>query len=876
LQGKTLGPYEIVAPLGKGGMGEVYRARDSKLDREVAIKVLPREMSGDPERIARFQREARTLASLQHANIASVYGFEESGGERFLVMELVEGEDLAERLARGPVGIDDTLEFARQMAAGLEAAHEAQIVHRDLKPANVKITPDGQVKILDFGLARATLGEGGDETDLANSPTITAAMTQAGVVLGTAAYMSPEQARGKVVDRRADIWAFGVILFEMLSGKRLFSGETVSDTFAAVLRAEPDWDALPDDLPPALSQVIRRCLVRDPKARLRDVGEARVVLESGTASGWLPVATGTVEGGGARVGVRWLVLTAALVCAAAAAGWFLKPAAEPSLYQLDIMPPEGTFFHGLGSHQALSPDGMSLAFVAEDSLGRRALHVRRLDQREAVRLGGTDQALLPFWSPDSRHVGFFTNDALKRIPVGGGPAVTLAPSFRARGGTWTPDGRILFAPDTDGGLREVPASGGTMREYAVADTVRLSDRFPSRVPGSDGTYIYARWTPGDRGIVAARDGQIRSLVPVPGKAEATRDHLFYVHEGNLVAQEFDATSLEVRGDGTPLADAVVHTVGSGLAGFSVSDAGPLSFYRMTAPLERQTRVYSRDGRERQVLSTPMHLDDLALSPDARRVAIAAASRGEGIEIWTYDLQRAVFTRVTFQGSADDPVWSPDGESIIFAAGSDIARVRASGVGGTEMLLDDDFDKVNCDWSPDGQSLLYINNAQSEDLCLLDLSADPPAPRGLFESEYREIHGQFSPDGRWIAYVSDESGELQVYLVDFPGFTRKIQVTRVTASMPRWTRGGREIMVLNAARELCRIPVEFVDGEWTIGEAEVLFRTMIADYGIRTHQYDVSSDGELIVALESSSRTQSFRSPITVVTDWRQLLKARQR
>ncbi|HPF70383.1 MAG TPA: protein kinase, partial [Candidatus Krumholzibacteria bacterium] len=572
MTGKTLLHYEIHETVGKGGMGEVYRARDTKLGRDVAIKILPAELAGDAEREARFQREARALASLQHPNVASVYGFEEADGIRFLVMELVPGADLTGRIKSGPCPVAEVLPLARQIAAGLEAAHEAGIVHRDLKPANIMETPEGEIKILDFGLAQAWLGEAATDSGSSLVPTMTAAVTQAGTILGTAAYMSPEQARGGHVDRRTDIWAFGVILFELLTGKQLFQGETVSDTLAAVLRAEPEWTTLPVAEAPALCRLIERCLERNPKQRLRDIGEARIFLQDGEASGSglsfsrLNLGSATEAPAARRFPVA-LMAAVALACLAGGAllGWKMlaRPVPAPVLHAM-LPPPRNTDYDLKGTAPGpavISPDGSMVAFTASDEQGVTRLYLRHLDQGESVALPGTEGSAYPFWSADNTYVGFFDNSGgkMRKVAVAGGPPVTICPAPNGKGGSWNAAGDIIFAPDYNTVIHRVPAIGGEPVPLTKLGPDVDSHRHPRFLPDGRLFLFTARSTANGHAngvYLASLDTTVapRLITETQANADYVDGRLLAVREGVLMATPFSPDQERVTEGGTPIVE----------------------------------------------------------------------------------------------------------------------------------------------------------------------------------------------------------------------------------------------------------------------------------------------------------------------------------
>ena len=707
--GARLGPYEIISPLGAGGMGEVYRARDTKLGRGVAIKVLPEAVATHPDRIARFEREAKVLASLNHPHIAALFGMEESSGRHFLVMELVEGETLAERIAspnatgRG-LPVEDALKIALQIAGALEAAHECGIIHRDLKPANVMVTPDEVVKVLDFGLAKAAEG-GRAGQDLSQSATVSFAGTREGTILGTAAYMSPEQARGKPVDKRTDIWAFGCVIYEMLTGRLAFSGETASDAVAAILSRDPDWLALPAETPESVRRLLRRSLEKDPKRRLHDIADARIELEETlaqpSAAGHLvspdPSAPIVTTGARARARVRlaWVAATlsvAAIVAALALGrvGSFGRPAVDTRVFRSSIVLPEGAQIPadrssanlGPGGRFALSPDGRRLAFVARrDAIGPPLLWVRPLDGLVAQSLVGTEGATYPFWSPDSRFIAFLAQGKVKKIAVSGGAPVTLADASLGATGAWNRDDVILFTPKGGAQLYRVSASGGTPSPVTTVDTGSGGEQhwFPFFLP--DGRhFLYSALGGKTAGAanpsgvyVGSLDPTEKSslLLPDGSHAKYAEGYLIYMRGTTLMVRPFDANRRELQGEAEPLAEQLQTTSGSvtGAAGaFTVSETGVLAYQTGSGAVRSQLVWHERGGKETSVLGDQADYADVELSPDDQRVAVSVLDPAQGTrDLWLYDVKRGLRTRFTYDAANEfEPIWSPDGDRLTFS------------------------------------------------------------------------------------------------------------------------------------------------------------------------------------------------------------------
>ena len=716
--GAQLGSYEVIGLLGKGGMGEVYRARDAKLKRDVAIKILPNEFSHDPQRLSRFQREAEVLASLNHPNIAAIYDLQESNDTRFLVLELVEGETLAERIQRGPIPVEEALQISKHICDALEAAHVKGIVHRDLKPANVKITPDGRVKVLDFGLAKAMETTPASGT-LSNSPTLTLGATRAGVIVGTAAYMSPEQAKSFDVDVRSDTFSFGSVLFEMLTGRTAFQGDTVADVLASVLAREPDFSLLPSNLNPRLRELLERCLKKNPKQRWQAVGDLRADLELASA---MPYAVPAPRYGAPSAWsghVLWLYSSVFLLLLLAGAGVaflsFYRSLNEAPIIQFFVNPPEkGSFSSGTGAETtnvSVSPDGRRLAFTARDSSSKVLLWVRSFDTLTSQPLAGTDGAFLQFWSPDSRSIGFFAQGKLKRIDINGGPPQTLANAPNGRGGTWNRDDVIIFAPASNAGLFRVGSQGGEPVAMTKLAAGQSSHRGPSFLP--DGRhFLYA---------VGERSGQVsgifvgavgsdesKRLISANSKAEySASGYLLFVQRGTLLRQPFDAKKLELSGDSVPIAEHVSSY--NGIGAFSVSDNGVLAYRTLEGTEDVELTWVDRSGNLLERVGMPGAYRGVDVSRDGR-IAVHRHD-GEGGDIWIVESSQGPMTRETFDASRENssPIWSPDGTRIAFGALRDskwtIYQKLANGSGAEDPLFESDLNSAPMAWSPDGKFMV---------------------------------------------------------------------------------------------------------------------------------------------------------------------------
>ncbi|MDX1644231.1 MAG: protein kinase, partial [Thermoanaerobaculia bacterium] len=676
MEGTSVSHYQVEEKIGEGGMGVVYRATDTRLNRQVALKALPESFLEDPQRLARFEREAQLLASLNHTNIAGIHGLETEGDSRYLILELVEGETLAERIDRGRLGLEEALGIAREIAEALEAAHDKGIIHRDLKPANVKITPAGQVKVLDFGLAKALEGatDPASGPNLENSPTLSMAATQAGIILGTAAYMAPEQAAGQPADRRADVWSFGVVLAEMLGGKQLFTGETASHVLAAVLQKEVDLDDALPDVPPPIRLLLERCLEKKPRRRLQAIGEARIAIEDYLAD---PAAANTPdravedpEEAPAVPAWRRLLpwgLTAALLVASIGLAVTSRRADPPAdVVQFTIPPPAGTAFNLNPTSPgpvAVSPDGRHLVFVANGS-GGTGLWVRSFEASEARLLAGTEGAAYPFWSPDSRSIGFFADSKLKRIDIAGGPAVSLTEADNGKGGTWSSDGVILFAPTHDAAIHRVAAAGGeSVPVTALVPERDISHRHPEFLPdGEHFLYLARIEDPANNDLpeirLAALEGSDeRVLLRSPSAAGYASGYLLYTLESTLMARPFDFDRLEFSGDAVPVADGItLISTGSARSVFSASSAGVLAY--QTGANESGAVIYwfDRSGEEAGTVGETARYNEVSLSPDDRRLGVTITDSEAGTrDIWLFDLDRGIPSRFTFDPRHDDSI-----------------------------------------------------------------------------------------------------------------------------------------------------------------------------------------------------------------------------
>ena len=887
--GTMLTHYRVAEIIGKGGMGEVYRAHDTKLGRDVALKILPPEFAADRDRMARFEREAKVLASLHHPNIASIFGFETSEECTFLVMELVEGEDLAAELRQGHLPVDEAVEIARQIAEGLEEAHEKGIVHRDLKPANVKRTPDGKVKVLDFGLAQVFAGQTAGEEEVSSAMTMTAAMTQVGTIMGTAAYMSPEQARGKEVDRRADIWAFGVILFEMLTGKQLFLGETASDTLAGILKSEPEWDQLPDGLPFQVERVLRRCLEKDPRQRLRDIGEARVRLEdpeaeSGIFSG--PIAAVPDTGGGGRLSriVPWGLLAMSLAVLVWLQ-WGSRDVSGIGVQHLAVPGPKEVDFHIGGSFPglpAISPDGSRVAFSGMSQIDHTVyLYVRDLGTERSVMLSDTKDAQYPFWSPDGRWLAYYVRtEGLLKIPVDGGPPQMVGTASNGKGGSWNQMGEILFTTDYNTQIFLVAATGGEVLAVTdlEADEGFNSHRHPQFMPDGRHFIYFARGNGRAESEIryASLDGgEAKVVTRASLMGDYGSGHLVFVSHGDLVAQPFDPDTGNLTGSPTPLVGDVMTVPGAAKGVFSVSTEGKLVYLQGEAAEDATLSWRDRDGKDLGLVSDLAAYDMVALSPDGRSAAVGVITEQAGTwDIWIVDLERNFRTRFTVSPSDDsDLVWSRDSRSLYFASDRDGEMAFYQKEIGSPEAPRKIFGKDEAirlwDVSADGQTIFYSEASAGTawDMWSADLSGQTE-PRLLRATVENDVRCQLSPDEKWLTFTSRESGQNQVYVAPWPAMSPITQVSTTTGTWSRWVRDGQELIFQEELGPLVAVPMTVEGDRISIGLPESLF-----EFGapvLESVYWDVSADGERFLTVN----TNIGASPTycNLVVDWPGILE----
>jgi Tol biopolymer transport system component len=896
--GTKLGPYEILAPLGAGGMGEVYRARDAKLSRDVALKIISPEFAHDEQRMARFQREAQVLASLNHTHIASIYGFEESGNIHALVMELVEGPTLAERIMQGPIPLEEALPIAKQIAEALESAHERGIIHRDLKPANIKLTHDGKVKVLDFGLAKAMM-DGSSSQDISNSPTLTMASTKEGVILGTAAYMSPEQAKGKAVDRRSDIWSFGAVLFEMLSGQQTFGGETVSDTLAGIIKDTPDWSVLPSSTPKRVRDLLQRCLQKDPRQRLQAIGDARIAIDEILSGSGEDADDGRIRLGAApaaaqtwRRFVPW-ALAVVLAVVLLFTLFALRQASQPSkLKPVELslwIPADQQLDTFDGPAVAISPDGSRIAYVIRNrgsNLGK--LYVREMDNKAAVLLDGAAEDSVPFFSPDSQWIGVFGDGKLKKVSVHGGASIVVADVAAYRGGTWSEDGTIVFPMQFTSPLYRVPAAGGTPEAFTHLDSSRseTTHRWPQFLPGGKAVLFTAS---ADNNFFEHASVQAASLDKGVAKVLVENayfgrylagGYLAYVSQGTVFVAPFDAKELKITGTAIPVLQGVDADLSSGAAQISISKGGT-AVYLSGGTLNKNVNValLDRKGNASPLVDDRPDAASPSISPDGKRIAFQSTNG-----IWVRDISRGTTSPLAPGTSgATYPVWSPDGEWLTYSharttskgSGQAIYRKRSDGTGEEETLTPEDFlNAYPSSWSPDGKTLAFYQLSDKDGCCVIwtltiDEKGKPGEPRRFLDqaSNGKVRAPQFSPDGRWLSYNSRESGVPQIYVVPFSGSGGKWQISTDGGRESRWSKTGHELFyVALTGNSLVAVPYSVDKNSFQPGKPEILFSDSF-EMRVPFTSYDVMPDGQHFVMFQFAGGRTTPSSLPTVVLNW---------
>lgn len=877
--GTRFGPYEILASIGAGGMGEVYRARDPRLGRDVAIKILPATYSTDPDRLRRFEQEARAASALNHPNILTIYDIGEHTAGPYVVSELLEGETLRERMSGTPLPQRRVTQFALEIASGLAAAHDKGIVHRDLKPENIFITKDDRIKILDFGLAKLT-----SPTELepeGEAPTLRVD-TEPGMIIGTAGYMSPEQVRGIVPDHRSDIFAFGAVLYEMLAGKRAFKGESKVDTMSAILKEDPS-DIIDTNrrIGPGLERIVRHCLEKNPAHRFNSARDLAFAIEALSGSGGEPTqridkvvsATQRIKN---REMIAWSVVAAAAVVVGVLLLILYTRAHEtlpPGAARFLVYPPEKTIFQGGGDY--VSPDGHRLIFTAIGVDGKRVLWVRTIDSLTAQALPGTEDAAQPFWSPDSRFIGFFAGGKLKKVGASGGSVQVLADAQAGRGGTWNSDGVIVFSPTVTDGLYRVGAAGGPATPITTLDTAsfQTSHCWPYFLPdGKHFVYLARNSQRQNSAIyVGSIDSKESRLVVKSdaGAAYAAPGYLFFVRERSLMAQPFDADKIQLNGEPVPVVEQIGYSATTARAFFSVSNNGVLA-YRGNVPLNGQLTWYDRTGKQGERAGTVGDFLGFSLSPDQKRIAVSRLDVETGnYDLWMIELGRGTSSRFTFdQTNETFPVWSPDGNRIAYASNkfgpTDLFQKSSNGAGGDELLFKSTNLKAPNDWSPDMRTILYneFDPKTNSDLWVLPLVADAK-PSPLMQTTFNETNGRFSPDGKWVAYESNESGPGQIYVQGFPT-GGKTQVSTGGGFQPRWRGDGKELFYIGPDKKLMAVDIKADASEIQVGTPRPLFDLRISTLPGSPY-YDVTRDGQRFLISVISEETTP--TPMTVVMNW---------
>jgi eukaryotic-like serine/threonine-protein kinase len=891
--GTRIGPFEVSGAIGAGGMGEVYRARDTKLGRDVALKILPPAFALAPERVARFRREAQLLAALNHPNIAGIYGFEDpstSSGQApisALVMELVDGPTLADRLAQGALPLEETLPIARQIVAAIEAAHARDIIHRDLKPSNVKIRSDGTVKVLDFGLAKA-LDPARDsglshrpqgaglkaQANLSNSPTITSpAMTELGMILGTAAYMSPEQAKGRSVDERTDIWAFGCMLFEMLTGRRAFPGDDVSDTLASILKSEPDWSALADTTPPSLRRLIRRCVSKDLATRLPDIRVARLEIDDAISPD-VDAAPSTSPTTNVRPTSWWpvaalIVTAAALLAILPVVVSHLRETPPPvSTVRFSVPPPSGRAFPPNAAFATVSPDGQHIAYCAVPSDLPSRLWLYSLATQDARELPGTDRACGGIWSPDSRSIAFVVDGQLKRLDIAGGSVQTLAEvKVPTVGGSWNRDGIIILGTNSSGLLR-VSAAGGELVPLTTLDAAKkeAAHILPQFLP--DGRRFLFTAVPGNVVKLGSLDSSTQSEVLKVGTHAwyAAPGYLLFARQGTLSAQRFDASTATVSGDPVPVAEGVRMFFGTwGL--FSASENGTL-VYESTDAAAGGTPIWvDRNGRSTPIV--PEGLDGAQyprLSPDGRRIAVIRAG-----DLWVQDLAGRPPIRLTFDGKERrhfSPLWSPDGRRIVYEtqSPSQLRVVPSDASSATSTTLGPDGHFHPYGWSAGGLELVAARLGPN-DIVALSMARES-APRDVVVSPAEEGTGglSMSPDGRWLAYAANPTGQTEIWVRPYPGPGAPVRVSPGGGAEPVWSRNGRELFYIDSPNgQLIAVSIQ-TQPELRFSAPVALFNVRDFAFSSQPPSYDVAADGRFLM-IRPAGNVAPGKRPLTVVLNW---------
>jgi serine/threonine protein kinase/Tol biopolymer transport system component len=890
--GSRIGPYEIIAPLGAGGMGVVFRARDLQLQRDVAVKVLPPAVAGDPDRLLRFTREARVLAALNHPNIAAIYGVHEADGIPALAMELVEGVTLAQRIADGPIRLREVLSIGKQIAEALEAAHEQGIIHRDLKPANIKIRPDGEVKVLDFGIAKIIDTAAAGERTTA-SETHIASMTSAGAILGTAPYMSPEQARGAPVDRRTDIWALGVVLWEMLVGRKLFGRTTFSDTIACILQEEPDWSALPGNTPESLQRLLRRALHKERKMRLDSATVARLEFDDAAVTSQQRSRPNPV--------VRWLPWALAAVAISINA-WLLldnraaQTADTPAVLRVSAeVGAELALQEDLGSAVIVSPDGKTLVFATDTTTAPSTLYIRRLDQLTTTELRETDQATSPFFSHDGQWVGFFADGKLKRVHVNGGPPESLVDARAGRGGSWAADGSIVFAagPGQSSVLYRLDAGATVPRVVSSRAEGEFAHRWPQVLPGNRGVLYSASSTAAPENWDEARV----MVQPTTGVARVVQQgyygryvasgHLLYVKGGTLYAAPFDLTRLEITGATVSLFDNVVSDPSTGAAHYAVADNGTIVYVPGSRLSPAAQAVWmDRGGTTEPLITARTDWSNPQVSPDGKQIAFDI-SDGKQTDIWLQNLTTGQSSRLTFDPSDDEkPVWTPDSKRITFTStrrgAANLYWQNADGTGTAERLAESPYAQSAASWHPNGRLLAYheVHPATRGEVLILAVNGSPSGwrigrPQALVSGPANETEPTFSPDGRWLAYQSNETGRAEVFVRTFEGGSGKWQISNGGGRDATWSRTRSELLWFGLSENRIMVaPFAVVGDSFRAGIPGAWSTTVVGRPTRAARTFDVHPDGERVVVVPArKERTDHVTLVLNFFDELRRIARA---
>ena len=886
LPGRRLGPYEILSAIGAGGMGEVYKARDTRLDRTVAIKVLPTHLADRAELRERFEREAKIIASLNHPHICTLYDTGHQDEIDFLVMEYIEGETLARRLQKGPLPIQQVLQYAIEIADALDKAHRKGITHRDLKPGNVMLTKSG-TKLLDFGLAKLKQ-EAAPAIPDSQLPTMKSGITGEGTILGTLQYMAPEQVEAKEVDARTDIFAFGALVYEMATGKKAFEGKTSASVMAAILKDEPPaMLSLAPMTPPALDRTVKTCLAKDPDGRWQTAGDLTLELKWIAEGGSVVTLAATATSKGIRaLGQRALILSlGALLFGAVIASlvtWYLKPSRPQPVSRTVITLSPGERLAGLDQPTvALSPDGSHLAYVAIQG-GSQQIYLRAMDSLEARPVPGTEGAVTPFFSPDGQWLGFFAGNKLKKVSVSGGAALTLGDAANPRGASWGNQGMIAFAPTAISVLLQVSDAGGAAQPLTRLDKGEDSNRWPEFLPGgkallfSAGTAVPGIFTNAQIAVQSVGMGERRKLIPGgTNQHYAPSGHLVYAQGGSLMAVPFDPQRLTVTGAAVPVVEGVLQSTLTGAAQYSFSTTGSLVYVPGSVQGAQRRLVWvNRKGAEQPLAAAARAYVFPRLSPDGRRVAVGITEQES--QLWLYDLSRDTLTRLTFEGDRNNvPTWTPDSKRIAFnstkeGALRNIFWQLADGSGRLEQLTTGEYDKTPSSWSPDGQLLAFeeSNPTTGLDIWVLRISDHKAQP--FLRTQFNEVESQFSPDGRLLAYMSDESGRFEIYVQPYPGPGGKRQISTEGGTEPVWNPNGRELFY-RSGDKMMAVGIT-TQPSFTVGKPQMLFEGPYAPIAAATRNYDVSPDGQRFLMLKTSEQAQAAPTQINVVLNWFEELK----